>query len=68
VDENRRPEDMHDDPDAGAAPSLGNAVYRWADSTIKPLPFPIRVGIVGLIVALLVFLPLVLFIMLLNGS
>ena len=52
--------------DPGAAPTLGNAVYRWADSTIKPLPFPIRVGIVGLIIAFLVFLPLVLFLMLLS--
>jgi hypothetical protein len=60
--------DEDEQEDAGAAPTLGNAVYRWADSTIKPLPFPIRVGIVGLIVALLVFLPLILFIMLINGS
>ena len=33
---------------------------------IKPLPFPIRVTIVGLIIVFLVLLPLVLFIMLLN--
>jgi hypothetical protein len=66
VDGDQTPDDMHDHPDPGAAPSLGNAVYRWADSTIKPLPYAIRVGIVGLIVAFLVFLPLVLFLMLLG--
>lgn len=59
-----RPDEIPDDP--GAAPSLGNAVYRWADSTIKPLPFAIRVVIIGLIIAFLVFLPLALFLMLLN--
>ena len=57
---------MHDHEDPGATPTLGNAVYRWANTTIKPLPFPIRVGIVGLIIALLVFLPFVLFLMLLS--
>jgi hypothetical protein len=66
VDGDERSDDLHDHPDPGAAPSLGNAVYRWADSTIKPLPFAIRVGIVALIVAFLVFLPLVLFLMLLS--
>jgi hypothetical protein len=67
VDENTaRPEPLDDEPDPGAAPTLGNAVYRWADSTIKPLPYALRVTIVGLIVAFLVLLPLVLFLMLLN--
>jgi hypothetical protein len=59
---------MEEEPDRSAAPTLGDAVYRWARSTLKPLPFPIRVGIVGLIIAFLVLLPLVLFLMLLNRA
>lgn len=65
VDESGRP-DNADEHDPGAAPTLGNSVYRWADRTIKPLPYAIRVTVVGLIVAFLAILPLVLFIMLLN--
>jgi hypothetical protein len=65
VDENRGP-DGDETPEPGAAPSLGNAVYRWADATIKPLPYAVRVTIVGLIIAFLVILPLALFLMLLS--
>ena len=54
--------------DPGAAPTLGNAVFRWAERTIKPLPFPVRVTIVGLIIAFLVILPVVLFLMLISGT
>lgn len=64
MDENAGPDG--EAPEPGAAPTLGNAVYRWADSTIKPLPFAIRVTIVGLIIAFLVILPLALFLMLLS--
>jgi hypothetical protein len=66
MDDERR--DNGDQPDPGAAPTLGNAVYRWADRTIKPLPFPVRATIVGLIVAFLVVLPVVLFLMLIGRT
>ena len=65
MDENAGP-DRDEAPEPGAAPTLGNAVYRWADATIKPLPFAIRVTIIGLIIAFLVILPLALFLMLLS--
>ncbi len=66
MNEDEWPDGGPDRPDPGAAPTLGNAVYRWADSTIRPLPFAVRVTIVGLTVAFLVVLPLALFLMLLN--
>jgi hypothetical protein len=68
VDEDERRPSRDDPPDPGAAPTLGNAVYRWANSTLKPLPFGVRVTIIGLIIAFLVFLPLVLFLILLDGA
>ncbi len=66
MNDDEQPDGQPDRPDPGAAPTLGNAVYRWADSTIKPLPFPARVTIIGVIIAFLVFLPLGLFLMLLS--
>jgi len=66
VDRDEWPDGGPDRPDPGAAPTLGNAVYRWADATIKPLPFAVRVTIIGLIVVFLVFLPLGLFLILLS--
>jgi hypothetical protein len=62
MDDERR--DDGERPDPGAAPTLGNAVYRWADRTIKPLPYGVRITIVGLIITFLVVLPIVLFVML----
>jgi hypothetical protein len=52
----------------GGPPTLGNAVYRWADRILGPLPYGVRVTIVGVIVAALVILPLVLFLVLLGRS
>ena len=66
MDEQERADGRYEGPEPGAPPTLGNAVYRWADATIKPLPFAIRVTIVGLIIAFLVILPLALFLMLLS--
>jgi hypothetical protein len=68
VDEDQRPPSRHDAPASGDAPTLGNAVYRWASSTLTPLPYPIRVTVIALIIAFLVFLPLVLFLILVNGA
>ena len=66
MDEQDRADGRDEGPEPGAPPTLGNAVYRWADATIRPLPFAIRVTIIGVIIAFLVFLPLALFLVLLS--
>jgi hypothetical protein len=63
-DEQREPEEG----EPGGPPSLGNAVYRWADRILGPLPYGVRVTIVGLIIAALVILPLVAFLVLLSRA
>ncbi len=52
----------------GGPPTLGNAVYRWADRILGGLPYGVRVTIVGVIIAALVILPLVLFLILLSRA
>ena len=52
----------------GSPPTLGNAVYRWADRILGPLPYGVRVAIVGVIIAALVVLPLILFLLLLDRA
>ncbi len=63
-EERREPEEG----EPGGPPTLGNAVYRWADRMLGPLPYGVRVTIVGVIIAALVILPLVLFLVLLSRA
>jgi hypothetical protein len=64
-DEERR-EPQEGEP--GGPPTLGNAVYRWADRILGPLPYGVRVTIVGAIIAALVVLPIVAFVVLLSRA
>jgi hypothetical protein len=64
-DEERR-EPQEGEP--GGPPTLGNAVYRWADRILGPLPYGVRVTIVGAIILALVILPIVLFLILLSRA
>ena len=63
-EERREPEEG----EPGGPPTFGNAVYRWADRMLGPLPYGVRVTIVGVIIAALVILPLVLFLVLLSRA
>lgn len=66
MDDEQRPGRGEGEP--GAPPTLGNAVYRWADRILGPLPYGVRLTIVGAIIAALVVLPLVLFLVLLSRT
>jgi hypothetical protein len=63
-EEHREPQEG----EPGGPPTLGNSVYRWADRVLGPLPYGVRVAIVGGIIAALVILPLVAFLVLLSRA